>query len=85
MLEACVLGIPDEVHGESIYCLLRSSNNRKITEEENKKKMFDNEMNNFLSERLAKYKLPSQYKIIDDIPKNQMGKINKKNIKKQMF
>ena len=52
--------------------------------EEEGKKMLENEMNIFLSERLAKYKLPSQYKIVCNIPKNQMGKINKKSVMKQL-
>jgi malonyl-CoA/methylmalonyl-CoA synthetase len=89
VLEACVFGVPDTVHGEGIYCLLRCINtcNWKITErhpEEEGKIIFESEMNIFLSQRLAKYKLPSQYKIVDDIPKNQMGKINKKIVMKQL-
>ena len=94
ILEACVFGIPDERYGESIYCLLRcveeSLNNiddDDCGDENTTKKpvVFEDELNTFLLKRLAKYKLPSQYIMVDNIPKNAMGKVNKKDVKKKYY
>ena len=47
--------------------------------------VFEDELNTFLLKRLAKYKLPSQYIMVDNIPKNAMGKVNKKDVKKKYY
>ena len=46
--------------------------------------VFEDELNTFLLKRLAKYKLQSQYIMVDNIPKNAMGK-NKKDVKKILW
>ncbi|KAL8802799.1 MAG: hypothetical protein Q9182_003559 [Xanthomendoza sp. 2 TL-2023] len=38
-----------------------------------------------LKERLANYKIPQELKILEGIPKNAMGKINKKSLIKEVF
>jgi len=34
----------------------------------------------FSKDRLAKYKIPSLLKVIEELPKNAMGKVNKKKL-----
>jgi len=36
-------------------------------------------------DKLATYKLPSKLIKIDEIPRNAMGKVNKKSLKKELF
>jgi malonyl-CoA/methylmalonyl-CoA synthetase len=36
----------------------------------------------FLKDKLAKYKIPSLLKIVQELPKNAMGKVNKKELTK---
>lgn len=39
-----------------------------------------NELQMFLKSRIAPYKVPRVIKFVDSIPKNQLGKVNKKTI-----
>ena len=39
-------------------------------------------MREFLKDKLAKYKIPSLLKIVQELPKNVMGKVNKKELVK---
>jgi malonyl-CoA/methylmalonyl-CoA synthetase len=43
------------------------------------------DMRRALRDRLANYKIPQVLKVVDDIPKNAMGKINKKSLVKELF
>ncbi|RDW73306.1 hypothetical protein BP6252_07213 [Coleophoma cylindrospora] len=43
------------------------------------------DMRRALRDRLANYKIPQIMRIVDDIPKNAMGKINKKQLVKEVF
>jgi acyl-CoA synthetase (AMP-forming)/AMP-acid ligase II len=43
------------------------------------------EMRRALKDRLASYKIPQVLKVVDHIPRNAMGKINKKMLVKAMF
>lgn len=43
------------------------------------------EMRRALKNRLANYKIPQIMKVVEHIPRNAMGKINKKQLVKQMF
>lgn len=38
------------------------------------------ELQSFLAPRLAKYKIPTVLEVVKDIPKNALGKINKKTV-----
>jgi len=42
-------------------------------------------MRRALKDRLAIYKIPQTMKVVDDIPKNAMGKINKKQLVREVF
>lgn len=73
VLEAAVIGVPDEYHGEvpKAYVVLRSEHKGRITEEELMK---------YCEERLAKYKVPKKIEFIEELPKGPSGKILKRKI-----
>ena len=41
-------------------------------------KIEENELHNYCIGNLAKYKIPKYYQIINELPKNEAGKIDKK-------
>jgi len=43
------------------------------------------DMRRALRDRLANYKIPQTMKVVDEIPKNAMGKINKKQLVRTIF
>ncbi|KAL8708624.1 MAG: hypothetical protein Q9220_006560 [cf. Caloplaca sp. 1 TL-2023] len=43
------------------------------------------DMRRALKDRLANYKIPQELKVVEEIPKNAMGKINKKSLVKEVF
>ena len=43
------------------------------------------QLQSFAKEHLPPYQVPQQVEFVDDIPRNAMGKINKKQLLKSMF
>ena len=71
--EAAVIGIPDDVLGEAPKaCIVLKSGYCGNIEEE---------LNAFLKEHLALYKIPKCYEIRESLPKNESGKIQKLKLK----
>ncbi len=73
VIEAAVLGVPDEVLGEAAkaYLVVKKSARDGIAAE----------LPAFLQPRLAMYKIPKFYEIRDALPKNESGKIQKLKLK----
>ena len=69
--EVAVIGVPDEKWEEVGKAYVSVKEDSKITEEELKQ---------FCSGNLAKYKIPKYFEIIEEIPKNDAGKIDKKKL-----
>ncbi|WP_088012038.1 long-chain-fatty-acid--CoA ligase [Gottfriedia acidiceleris] len=65
VVEAAVIGIPDDQYGESIKAFI-VCNDVNVSVEE---------INEFAKERLAKYKHPREIEILTELPKNSTGKI----------
>ena len=42
------------------------------------------ELQNFAGERLPKYQVPHRVVVLEEIPRNPMGKINKKALKNEL-
>ncbi|KAI9292859.1 acyl-activating enzyme 13 [Neoconidiobolus thromboides FSU 785] len=70
--ECTVLGLPHQEFGESILALLVLKSGYSFDKEK---------LLTFLSDKLADYKLPNRFEVLDQIPKNAMGKVNKKALK----
>ncbi len=71
--EAAVLGLPDEKWGEIVaaFIVFKSS----------KSKVNEEELRGYCEMKLGRYKIPKRFIFLDDLPKTDVGKINKKKLK----
>lgn len=77
VVEAAVLGVPDEKHGEEVGAVVvfdPKALGERSTEDVTK------ELDAFVQERVAKYKYPRHYKVLDELPKGPTGKILKREL-----
>ncbi len=72
ILEASVVGVPDEVWGENVAALVVPKLNRTIE---------PTNIQTWVSNYLSRYKVPKIVVVGSDIPKNQNGKVDKKAVK----
>lgn len=80
--EAAVVGVPDQEWGEVVTAILVL----KPTLTPQQKSHFTIDfLKTELKKRLAGWKIPKQMLVIDKIPRNQMGKVNKKSLVKTFF
>lgn len=70
--EACVVGVPDEVWGESVKAVVVLRAGSTATEDE---------IIEFCRVRLATYKKPKSVDFVEELPKNNYGKVVKKDVK----
>lgn len=70
--EAVVLGVPDVTWGDRVVALVRRSQTAGAEAESN------HSLLSWTRERLASYKVPREMRFVRDVPKNAMGKVNKK-------
>jgi fatty-acyl-CoA synthase len=81
ILEAAVVGVPDEVWGEKAMAVVKLVPGSNKTEED---------LITFLKRegvdkgRITKWMLPKLVAIVDDVPKTSVGKYNKREIKKNL-
>lgn len=71
--DVCVVGLPDETWGQQIAALIQIKQN---VDEANCLAT----LKEFGDENLASYERPSIWKFIKQMPRNQMGKVNKKMV-----
>ena len=71
VLEAAVIGVPDDFWGEVGKAFVSLKPGMKVTGEEIK---------SYLLDKLAKYKIPKYYEIRDALPKSAAGKILKREL-----
>jgi long-chain acyl-CoA synthetase len=76
VLEVAVVGVPDEVWGESLKAVVVLKEGKRVTEEEIKK---------FCEGKLAKYKIPRSVEFVSSLPKTPSGKIQKSIIRAQYW
>jgi long-chain acyl-CoA synthetase len=72
VLEAAVFGVPHEKWGETVKAAVSLKKGMKATEEE---------IIEFCKKHLAGYKKPTSVDFIEELPKNQNGKIMRKDLK----
>ncbi|XP_047310758.1 probable CoA ligase CCL8 [Impatiens glandulifera] len=83
--ECCVLGLPDETYGESVCAIIvPEAETKRQREEELKPALSLEELSGWAKERLAPYKLPTRLFLWNSLPRNAMGKVNKKELKKAL-
>lgn len=72
--EACSIGIPHETRGEQIKVFVVLKAGMTATEQE---------LIDFCKDKLAKYKLPTRIEFRDQLPKSTVGKILRKELRKE--
>jgi len=75
VMEVSVIGIPDEIYGESVLAVVVPQKDRQLTE---------STIIKFSSKRLARYKKPKKVIFTDELPKNAAGKVTK-NVLREPF
>ena len=68
----CSFGIPDEKWGELVHASVVFRTGQKLEEEE---------LVEFIRERLARYKVPRHWEFLPELPKTGSGKIKKKELR----
>jgi len=68
--EAAVIGLPDETWGERVAAATTCQPN-----------VGAQELEDFLRQKLARYKIPTCWRFVDELPRNAMGKVVKKKVR----
>lgn len=71
--EVTVVGIPDPIYGESVVAF--------VVLQGNKTKGLDKKMKIYASSKLAPQKVPEKINILDDLPRNKTGKVDKNSLR----
>ncbi|KAF5187108.1 Malonate--coa ligase, partial [Thalictrum thalictroides] len=83
--ECCVLGIPDKAYGEAVCAIIVPSADAKNRGEDACKPAITlEELQSWAKEKLAPYKIPTRLFLWESLPRNAMGKVNKKELKKNL-
>ena len=75
VMEAAVIGWPDERQGEIVKAVIVPRKDAVLKADE---------MISFCKERLTAYKVPKIIEVVDSLPKNPTGKIQKKALQKKV-
>jgi len=70
--EVSIVGVADKTYGEIIGCVLSPKSGTVELEE----------LQNWCKARIANYKVPRKLLIVEEVPRNAMGKVNKKELVK---
>lgn len=71
--DVAILGIEDNNYGEIVACVVVLKENTKLSLKE---------LKDAAGKKLAPYQLPKTMLVIDQMPRNPMGKLDKKEIKR---
>jgi long-chain acyl-CoA synthetase len=75
VIDAAVFGIPHDDWGEEVKAVVEPAQGAEPGP------ALEQELNAFLSERLAKYKLPRTIDFIDEMPRDPNGKLYKRKLR----
>ncbi|XP_077210921.1 AMP-dependent synthetase and ligase family protein isoform X2 [Tasmannia lanceolata] len=83
--ECCVLGLPDKDYGEAVCAIIVPAADAKQRGVEDFKPAISlEELRTWAKEKLAPYKIPTRLFLWESLPRNAMGKVNKKELKKRL-
>lgn len=83
--ECCVLGLPDNTYGEAVTAIIVPDLDiKKLREKDLKPAITLDELCSWAKQKLAPYKIPTRLFLWDSLPRNAMGKVNKKELKKTL-
>ena len=72
VLEAAVIGIPDDMRGEEVKVYVSPREGQTLD---------GDEIHAYMQERMAKYKWPKEVEILAELPKGPTGKILKRELR----
>lgn len=72
--ECAVVGLPDREWGERVTAFIKPKQDRSVSPEE---------LKSFLKTKLAPFKVPKEYIVVEEIPKSSTGKILKRELRRQ--
>ncbi len=82
--DACVVGVDDLVWGQKIAALIVSDKN--IDNVDGNKTSIDLEsLKEWCNQNMTSYEIPTVFKFVKEIPRNSLGKVNKKEVLKTFF
>uniref|UniRef100_A0A2A4YZP4 3-methylmercaptopropionyl-CoA ligase n=1 Tax=OCS116 cluster bacterium TaxID=2030921 RepID=A0A2A4YZP4_9PROT len=70
--DCAVIGIPDDEFGEVVAAYIKPVEGVVVTEED---------LNLFLAEKIAKYKIPRSYIFVNNLPREESGKLMKRKLR----
>ncbi|KAG9605672.1 acetyl-CoA synthetase-like protein, partial [Aureobasidium melanogenum] len=82
--ECAVVGLPSQTWGQKVAAVVVLSEQGK-TAGKNGKHFGAMDLRRGLKDKMAAYKIPQELKVVESIPRNAMGKINKKQLVIQVF
>ncbi|KAL1551526.1 putative CoA ligase ccl8 [Salvia divinorum] len=83
--ECCVLGLPDKAYGEAVTAIVIPDAEIKGKQDKELKPALSlEELSTWAKEKLAPYKIPTRLLLWESLPRNAMGKVNKKELKKKL-
>ncbi|XLR42901.1 hypothetical protein HN51_026928 [Arachis hypogaea] len=83
--ECCVLGLPDKDYGEVVGAIIvPEADVKRKRDEESKPVLSLEELSSWAKPKIAPYKIPTKLFVWDSLPRNAMGKVNKKELKKML-
>ncbi|GBF64734.1 acyl-CoA synthetase [Trichophyton mentagrophytes] len=86
VLEAAVVGLPSEQWGQKVAAILVLDSKHAATGFGEGKPWGILDLRRALKEKLSSYKIPQEMRVLEGgIPRNAMGKVNKKTLKKEVF
>jgi long-chain acyl-CoA synthetase len=74
VLECAVVGLPDDEYGERVTAFIVQREGRQVEPEP---------LREWLKARLANFKVPKQFIVVDELPKSSTGKLLKREIREQ--
>ncbi|XP_051136024.1 probable CoA ligase CCL8 [Andrographis paniculata] len=85
IIECCVLGLPDQDYGDAVCAIvIPDKETKRKQEEESKPALTLEELSAWAKDKLAPYKIPTRLLVWESLPRNAMGKVNKKELKKML-
>jgi long-chain acyl-CoA synthetase len=72
VLDCAVFGVPDEEYGEAVMAVVQSADGRRLDPDA---------LRGFLAERLSGFKVPRTVEQVDELPREESGKIFKRRLR----
>ncbi|XP_057687523.1 malonate--CoA ligase ACSF3, mitochondrial isoform X2 [Corythoichthys intestinalis] len=76
IIDIAVIGAPDDTWGQKVTAVVQLKEGQSLTLPDLKK---------WAREHMAPYSIPTGLLLVDEIPRNQMGKVNKKDLLRHFF